>query len=394
MKKLILVLAIALMASPTFALSVYLQREGTSNIVDVNYSGADSANLPRAFALDVTIDSPGQIANVTNFKTGESTAASQGFGIYPARIDINTAGVVQSWGSPLADTADPGASGSALNSQEVILEFASLYYSDANKPATSGRLCQLTIAPFTTSTNLNLRAKAETTYRGGVVLSNGDQFPVDYNIVYRKPSGGSLPGPASNGLPQPYVTTATGGLTTDLSWTAGSGATSYDVYFGTVLPGSPNSANQTGITFDTGTMTQGKTYFVKVVAKNAVGNAPDYTWNFSTECYKSTSAGYAAWVQFGKPACWCYQRNCRGDVDGAKQFSYWVYTTDLTALKDAYGIQDAALTGNRICADLDRAKQFSYRVYTLDLGILKSYYALQESGVPVCTSTDYNFWMN
>jgi len=113
-----------------------------------------------------------------------------------------------------------------------------------------------------------------------------------------------------------------------------------------------------------------------------------------TECVKSTAPFYQVWVDFGKPDCWCFQRNCRGDADGLKQFSYWVFTNDLTILKSAFSKQDVDLTGNKICADFDRTKQFSYRVFTNDLTILKQYFSKQEVDAPVCDMTNYNFWTN
>ena len=195
-----------------------------------------------------------------------------------------------------------------------------------------------------------------------------------------------------------------------LSWTpaAGGAGAKYDVYFGTATtPVTVISTNQTTTSCNLETLTptvsvlQGKTYYWKVVSKNDCNptGVSSAVWNFNTDCVKSTAAFYTVWVGGGsmpwsKPSCWCYQRNCRGDINGTMQFSYWVYTLDLTALKDAYGLQDSLMTGSRICADLNRSAQFSYRVYTLDLGILKTYYAMQESLTPVCAMTDYWFWTN
>jgi len=50
------------------------------------------------------------------------------------------------------------------------------------------------------------------------------------------------------------------GLTADLGWTAGVGATSHDVYFGNVNP-PLFQLNQVGTTFDTGTMNANITYY-------------------------------------------------------------------------------------------------------------------------------------
>ncbi len=74
------------------------------------------------------------------------------------------------------------------------------------------------------------------------------------------------------------------GLTTDLSWTAGAGATSHDVYFGTNP--SPDSGefqgNQTGTTFDTGTMSNNTTYYWRIDEKNACGTTTGDVWSFTT----------------------------------------------------------------------------------------------------------------
>jgi hypothetical protein len=395
MKKLILVLAIALMASPTFALTVALSRVGSSTTVDVTYTDACSTNLPRAFAMDVTITSPGLIANVVNYKTnGESTSASRGYGIYPARIDINTGGVVQGWGTPLADGNDPGmTSGIGIGHNRVFLEFASLYYNkDVNAPATSGTLCSLIINPGTASSPLNIRAIGETTYRGGVVLENGDTFALDVNTLYTVAA--SLPGKATSPSP---ADSATGVIRTgtSLTWVAGAGATSHDVYFGTAVS-PPSIGNQTGTSYTpTGTMVQSKTYYWRIDEKNATGTTTGDIWRFTVqECLKSTVTEYSAWVAWGKPSCWCFQRQCRGDVNGGKS-GYWVQLLDLNILKSAYQKSDTQLgtVTNGICADLNHSKS-GYRVQLLDLNALKSYYQKNDTLTPVCNSSIVNFWAN
>jgi hypothetical protein len=389
MKIQILILTIALVASPALALNVYLSREGTSNIIDVNYSGADANNLPRAFALDVTIDSPGLIANVNNYKLdGESTSASRGYGIYPARIDINSGGVVLGWGTPLADGNDPGAAGTGLGTNHIILEFASLYSGDANKPATSGRLCNLTINPNGAG-YLNIRVQSETA-RGSVVLEDRTQVAVDANLVMVisvPPGKATVPSPADS---------ATGVVRTgtSLTWVAGSGATSHDVYFGTA--GSPPSiGNQTGTSYSPGSMIQGKLYYWRIDEKNATGTTTGDIWRFTVqECLKSTDIEYSAWVVWGKPSCWCFQRQCRGDVNGAKS-GYWVTLLDLNILKSAWQKNDTQLGAvtNGICADLNHLKS-GYRVGLLELNVLKSYWQKNDTMVPVCDSALVNFWMN
>ncbi|MDD5064300.1 MAG: hypothetical protein PHQ35_06025 [Phycisphaerae bacterium] len=91
--------------------------------------------------------------------------------------------------------------------------------------------------------------------------------------------GGSAPGQASNPSPSNGATSV--GVTTDLSWTAGSGATSHDVYFGTSSPGTFRG-NQTGTTYDTGTMTASTTYYWRIDEKNDYGTTTGTVWSFTT----------------------------------------------------------------------------------------------------------------
>ncbi|HOQ05957.1 MAG TPA: hypothetical protein PKY88_12180 [Anaerohalosphaeraceae bacterium] len=136
--------------------------------------------------------------------------------------------------------------------------------------------------------------------------------------------------------------------------------------------------------------------------------------NIPPECVKSTAPFYADWVAFGKPNCWCYQRNCRGDINGTREGNavtgyIWVYTQDLSTFLAAYGIKEppkgpgVATITNGICADLNRTREGNavtgyIRVYTQDLPILLANYGVKEPpkgpGVPVCDSANYNFWTN
>jgi hypothetical protein len=68
----------------------------------------------------------------------------------------------------------------------------------------------------------------------------------------------------------------------DLSWTAGSGSTSSDVYFGTTSPGT-FQGNQTATTFEPGTMANDTTYYWRIDETNAGGTTTGVVWNFTTE---------------------------------------------------------------------------------------------------------------
>ncbi len=88
------------------------------------------------------------------------------------------------------------------------------------------------------------------------------------------------PGQASN--PSPADAATDQSVDVDLSWSAGSGATSHDVYFGTSSPGE-FQGNQTSTTFDPGTMANDTTYYWRIDEKNAEGTTTGTVWSFTTE---------------------------------------------------------------------------------------------------------------
>jgi hypothetical protein len=131
----------------------------------------------------------------------------------------------------------------------------------------------------------------------------------------------------------------------------------------------------------------------------------------SCECLKTSAPFYNDWVKFGKPACWCYARNCHGDADGLRQgiylTGYWyVGTNDLNILVKGWQVKEApkgpgimSIPGG-ICADFARDNQGSaltgfWRVGTSDLNILIRYWQVKEGpkgpGVPDCMATGYYY---
>ncbi len=96
-----------------------------------------------------------------------------------------------------------------------------------------------------------------------------------------KTAGGAVPPPGQASSPTPANGATNVSLTQDISWTAGSGATSHDVYFGTVNP-PPFIGNQAGTTYDTGTMTASTTYYWRIDEKNAGGTTTGTVWSFTT----------------------------------------------------------------------------------------------------------------
>ncbi len=137
---------------------------------------------------------------------------------------------------------------------------------------------------------------------GGTLILDGDQstaitnfgsmitaynglgtLHVDYNNINAgkttvmativQPQAGN-PGP-SNGAANVVLNAA-------LSWTAGDGAVSHNVYFGTVSPGA-SQGNQSGTTFNPGALTPSTTYFWRIDEVNeSNGVTTGNVWNFIT----------------------------------------------------------------------------------------------------------------
>lgn len=72
-------------------------------------------------------------------------------------------------------------------------------------------------------------------------------------------------------------------IETDLSWAAATGATAYDVYFGTTNPPSLVSSNHSSTTYDPGTLEYSTIYYWRIDARNNAGMTQGGLWGFRTE---------------------------------------------------------------------------------------------------------------
>lgn len=175
MKKFIVVLAL-LIATPAFALTVDCNDLG-GGVVAIQYSGADVNNLPAAFGLSITASAGTLTLDSGSYKTGESTNADPGYGIFPGSINLANP-AVPVWNTPVADPCDEPA-GDADGTDFVVIELGALYDEDTNAPLTSGTLCTFTASV----TPCTVTLQDEATYRGGVVLEDGNTVTVDSNCT-------------------------------------------------------------------------------------------------------------------------------------------------------------------------------------------------------------------
>ena len=115
----------------------------------------------------------------------------------------------------------------------------------------------------------------------------------------------------TTGIAAPALTAPANGainvsLTPVLSWTASSGATSYDVYFGTAAS-PPLVTSTAGTSYAPGTLAAGALYFWRVTARNANGLGASNTWSFTTP-YAAPALAASQWV----PVTPCRVADTRG----------------------------------------------------------------------------------
>jgi hypothetical protein len=99
--------------------------------------------------------------------------------------------------------------------------------------------------------------------------------------IVPKPGGGSSPAPPGvPSSPSPaHGSTAPTSLT--LTWSS-TGATSYDVYFGNQPSPGLVATNHTTNSFGVSGLSEGHTYYWRIVARNAQGTADGPVWSFTT----------------------------------------------------------------------------------------------------------------
>jgi hypothetical protein len=114
---------------------------------------------------------------------------------------------------------------------------------------------------------------------GKIGLGTFSATAVFDDVLVRSGAPNTLPGTATSPVPSSGATGVATSVT--LRWTAGAGATSHDVYFGTTNPPTFRR-NQTGTTFNPGPLHPGTLYFWRIDEKNASGTTIGTLWRFTT----------------------------------------------------------------------------------------------------------------
>jgi hypothetical protein len=151
-------------------------------------------------------------------------------------------------------------------------------------------------------------------------------------------------------------------------------------------------------------------YRYRVAASNADG---DSAWNTGTTdcavvlCFPTSEPNMSTWKALGKPRCWCYARQCKGDASGtsegtSKSGIWWVGTPDLNVFLAAFNVKEPTFSGGlqgepNICADFSHTQEGTsksgyWRVGTPDLNIFLSSFNIKEptfgSGIGTCPAGD------
>jgi hypothetical protein len=113
-------------------------------------------------------------------------------------------------------------------------------------------------------------------------------------------------------------------------------------------------------------------------------------------CLRCTAPEYPDWVAWGKPVCWCYPYQCRGDIDGRSALGKRVTLADLNLFKRAFNQSEMwiKLVPNGICADFNHRSSLGKRVTLADLNEFKKYFNVAESSIPPCDMSNFNFWIS
>jgi hypothetical protein len=166
MKRSLFILMALLIATPAWAVTITCTHEG-SGVVRIDYDRAGEPSKVRAFALDVSVDCDATFTAITDYSGGEGNK----YGIFPGTIDLSDLNSPPVWGTPIAPSDDPGASGTGLGTGRVILEMGSLYEPNLAGPPDTGTLCKLTLTAGVDA-SCTVSIEVETT-RGGIVLESG-----------------------------------------------------------------------------------------------------------------------------------------------------------------------------------------------------------------------------
>lgn len=370
MKKIIFfsVMLLLLVAPAWGAVVIKLEQVGDTNEFKVMYDVNGEPNRFRAFGLDITVDNGGKVSDANWLKWGTPK-----YQIYPGSIDINAAGIVQDYGSPVGDPCGlpDGTTLPGLDTNGVSIEMGSLYVGTPNAPPSSGTLLSIFINSAN-DCNIILAGNAARTGTGsaspGFVMEDPDQKPAvlfkhkKYHPVTTAAisgtvtcDGAGLAGVTISGLPGAPVTDGSGNYSDDV--TVGWSGTAIPAKAGYTFE--PNKIVYNNVTTDQ----TGQNYAADCLY---VGR----TFSTGTGTFTVNATHMTRWVGQGKPSCWCCASQKRGNgVYTPASTAGKVDTVDLAKVKNAaVWTKSCGQSGYYVCSDVD----LSCKIDTVDLARIKN----------------------
>ena len=205
MKRMIVLLAVLLMAAPAMAAVTITAVDEGGGVVAISFSNDEATGLVRAIALDITADSGATIIDVCDINTE--------YNIHPGSIEIDPGeagsanGEILDYGSAVCGSQYPGTKGgigSTGDEAGVTIEMASLYIGEVNEPNQFGLICRVTV-----DSDCEL-CISENTIRGGIVMEDPQadpdpNTPVCLQVVRGCPCMGNLVNDTAPGDPNPVT---------------------------------------------------------------------------------------------------------------------------------------------------------------------------------------------
>jgi hypothetical protein len=173
MKRILLIVAMLLVATPALAAVTITATDQGSGMVRVSYTA--DANV-RAFALDINVGGSMTIDAISDFNVGDTN----GYGIFPGKFrDVPINPVDPNWKdpnyNPVAPTSDPDANDTGLGGNYITVELGSL-------GANLGLIRSGTLFRLHCTGGGSMTIKANAT-RGGVVLEDGSSVAANLPVT-------------------------------------------------------------------------------------------------------------------------------------------------------------------------------------------------------------------
>ena len=154
MKKIIVTLAVLLLAAPAMATVTITCTASDTNEVTVSFA-SDEGQLVRAIALDIQVNDP-------NVYIVDVNCVSAGYQIHPGSISIDAGGTV----------TDYGTCAGSIDGNDLTSEQGSLYEAGVDPPPVPGDLFIITLGGCAIGATTADVSVSENALRGGIVMED------------------------------------------------------------------------------------------------------------------------------------------------------------------------------------------------------------------------------